>query len=110
MKKHLLVVLVGVLILLTIVPAFSFATENDTDNVYLTEDLFGTFDHDNIESPILLTEEPLVEYRELMQPTNGKLSSRSSIGWKDHTKVSSWTEKSKVFLRWHPGFSGKNLI
>ncbi|MEB2630034.1 hypothetical protein [Peribacillus frigoritolerans] len=56
----------------------------------------------------LFTEEPKVEYRELMQPTNGKLSSRSSIGWKAHTKVSSWTEKSKVSLCWHPDFSGKN--
>ncbi|MFS0766096.1 hypothetical protein [Peribacillus phoenicis] len=108
--KKLLAVLVGFLICLTIIPSFIFAAENEGENAldYSTEDLFGTFDYNNIESPILFTEEPKVEYRELMQPTNGKLSSRSSIGWKDHTKVSSWTEKSKVFLRWHPAFFGKN--
>lgn len=108
--KKLLAVLVGFLICLTIIPSFIFAAENEGENAldYSTEDLFWTFDDNIIELPILFTEEPKVEYRELMQPTNGKLSSRSSIGWKDHTKVSSWTEKSKVSLRWHPDFSGKN--
>src|SRR5688572_2218403 len=107
--KKLLAALVGFLICLTIIPSFIFAAENEGENAldYSTEDLFGTFDYNIIESPILFTEKPKVEYRELMQPTNGKLSSRSSIGWKDHTKVSSWTEKSKVSLRWHPAFSGK---
>jgi hypothetical protein len=73
--KKLLVVLVVFLICVTIIPTFIFAAENEGENAldYSTEDLFGTFDYNNIESPILFTEEPKIEYRELMQPTNGKL-------------------------------------
>jgi hypothetical protein len=48
--KKLLVVLVVFLICVTIIPTFIFAAENEGENAldYSTEDLFGTFDYNNI--------------------------------------------------------------